>query len=313
MIPNMLTSMAVAMLLIAGACTSAATGQSAQTAAGSPTTGPAALTKDSSIDELLDALDRAGTDLQSLKATVVLNDIDDVTGDSTSRPGEVLLQRDGEVVKFRAVFKGVIVELPNGKTGLREERKEYVLRDGELIDRNYKTRTEVRRKLPPQEGKRDLLKLGEGPFPLPIGQRAEDVHRQFAVVEVDPADEEQNMFGVEAAPNTRRLRLTPKPGTPLAKSFSWIEIDVSLEDGMPRKVITLNPEGNAARVTDFVRKPEVNKPIPADAFDLEPVDRGQWDVIIEELETPEAPPAAQPAGAGDQDLLGSFDHVSPTR
>ncbi len=276
----------IASLLLATACSGEASGgappQDPQPAA-TQATGTAALTAESSVDELLDALDAAGRDLKSFQATVLLTDISQITGDATSRPGEVLLARDGDDVKFRAKFRGVIVETPDGRPGLREERVEYVLRDGELIDRKYSTRVETRRKLPPEEGKRDLLKLGEGPFPLPIGQKRDDVYAQFEVAETKPAADD--MPEMAAAEGTRRLRLTPKAGTPLADDFQWLEIDVGLSDGMPTKVITLNRAGTETRVTEL-RNPVRDGPIPADAFELEPIDRSQWNVIVEDLSQP---------------------------
>lgn len=248
-------------------------------------TQPAAANKldeTSTVDDLLDALDQAGKDLRSLQATVLLTDVDNDTGSQTRRPGEVVLVREGNDVKFRATLKGVIVENDDGREGLRPEKIEYLLRGDELIDRNYKTRTESRHKLPPQEGKRDLLKLGEGPFPLPIGQSREDVYRLFDVREVDPDEEAQNEMGVDADENTRRLRLTPKPDTALAEDFQWLEIDVGLDDGMPRKVITLDPVGSTARVTEL-RKPKINAAVPDDAFELEPIDPNEWNIHYGEL------------------------------
>lgn len=278
-----LCAMLLATLLLAACAPAGAAGQADD--GDQPTTQPAsggALGADSSVDDLLDALDAAGRDLKSLRARIILTDIDNQTGGETRRPGEVLLQRAGEDVLLRATLQGVIVNV-DGKPGLREERIEYLLRDNVLTDRNYKKKTEVRRKLPPPQGKRDLLKLGEGPFPLPIGQSKDEVRAQFTVVEVDPTDPDQNQMGIKAPPNTRRLRLTPKEGSSLAKDFAWLEIDIDLGTGMPAQVITLDATGATARVTEL-RSIERNAGVPADAFDLEPIDPNQWNVTINELE-----------------------------
>jgi hypothetical protein len=265
------------------ACSS--TGATRQSSNSPPATQPASgglLSETSSINEILDALEAAGKDLVSLRARILLTDLDNETGAETPRPGEFLLQRDGEQVLFRARLDGVLVKT-NGQTGLREDRVEYLLKDNVLIDRNYKKRTEVRRKLPPHEGQRDLLKLGEGPFPLPIGQNRDEVLAQFSVIAVDPTDPSQNDLGIEAPSNTRRLRLTPVEGTSLAGEFRWLEIDVNLSDGMPAQVITLSNTGSSARVTRL-QSIERNATIPATAFDLEPIDPNQWNVMVEEME-----------------------------
>lgn len=240
------------------------------------------LTQDSTVDEILDALDAAGADLQSLEAAVLLKEMDNDTGDVTARPGKIVLARQSDDVRFRASFAGVLVNPQKPSEGLRSERIEYLLRDGQLIDRNYHTRTEVTRKLPPSDGKRDLLKLGEGPFPLPIGQSRQEVQRQFEVAEVDPADDSQNEMGIDAPEGTRRLRLTPKANTDLADDFRWLEVDVRLDTGMPAQVITMSATGSNTQVVDL-RNVKLNVPVPPEAFDLEAIDRGNWNVQYEDL------------------------------
>ena len=241
-----------------------------------------ALTPESTVDEVLDALDRVGRDLRTLHTAVVLTEIDLITGKPVKRAGNVYLQRGDEGVTFRAAFDRVVVEDASGKEVMRPEKVEYVLRGDELIDRDYAKRTQVTRKLPPEQKGRDLLKLGEGPFPLPIGQSKEEVRKQFEVTEVNPADPNQNELEVTAEPGTRRLRLTPRENSPLAKDFAYVEIDVSLAEGKPVQVITLDTRGETARVTRL-RSFVVNEALPADAFALEPIDARQWNVSVEEM------------------------------
>ena len=239
------------------------------------------LTAQSSLNEILDALHQVGQDLKSLETAILLTEIDNDTGNPTARPGKVVLARDGEQVKLRATLTGVIVE-QNGEDGFRPEKIEYLLRDGQLIDRNYQTRTQVIRKLPVEEQKRDLLKLGEGPFPLPIGQSRAEVLRQFEVREVDPSDDQQNEMGIDAREGTRRIRLTPKTGSELEDDFKWLEVDVGLADALPAQVIALNATGSTVQVTEF-RSVKLNGDVPAKAFDLEPIKLSEWNSVYEDL------------------------------
>ena len=284
----------LAAVLACGAvvCTAAGpTQEGTQQASGGNAAAPK-LTEQSSMDEILDALHQVGENLRSLEATITLTEIDNDTGNPTARPGRVFLAREGDQVKFRATLTGVMVER-DGKQALRAEKIEYVLRDGELIDRNYQTRTQVIRKLPVEDGKRDLLKLGEGPFPLPIGQTREEVLRQFDVREVNPADEKQNEMGIEAREGTRRLRLTPKKDSDLSDDFKWLEIDVSLSDAMPAQVIALNATGSSVQVTEF-RSVKLNGEVPAKAFDLEPIKLSEWNSVYEDLNERRASSARPP-------------------
>ena len=54
---------------------------------------------------------------------------------------------------------------------VQAQKIEYLLAGGWLIDRNYTRKIEVNRQVLRPGEKVNLLKLGEGPFPLPIGQK----------------------------------------------------------------------------------------------------------------------------------------------
>ena len=244
-----------------------------------PTTAPAG-----GVDELLSGLHKAGTDLANLSANVNLMEIDLDTGDAPERVGNIALRRDADQTTFRVAFTGVKTNAngPDGKPLYRPEMIVYLLRGDELIDRNYATKSEVVRKLPPEQAGRDVLALGEGPFPLPIGQSPESVRRDFEVSEVDPSVPEQNELAEEAVEGTRRLRLVPREGSPLSKDFTFVEIDVDPATGLPAKVISLNKAGNEAKVTRLDNL-KVNADLPAEAFELEKIDMAGWNVRHEDM------------------------------
>src|SRR5579872_6493392 len=60
------------------------------------TTQPQALSPKSTVDEILDALDSRGKDLQDFSAKVVLTDTDASTGESTTNTGTCIFQRKGK-------------------------------------------------------------------------------------------------------------------------------------------------------------------------------------------------------------------------
>src|SRR5208282_426281 len=82
---------------------------------------------------------------------------------------------------------------------------QYTLDNGILDDRDYLKKHENRTQVLKPGQKLDLFKLGEGPFPLPLGQKREDVLKLFDVAKVDLAP------GDPAG--TVHLCLTPKDGT----------------------------------------------------------------------------------------------------
>lgn len=197
----------------------------------------AQLTKDSSIDQILDALDARGQGLTSFVATVSLSDADAGLGDASSRTGKVWYQA-GDSPRLRITFDKRVA---NGRAV--DEKVEYLLKGPDLIERTYRTKTQVTHHVLKPGEKLNLLKLGEGPFPLPIGQKKEDVHAMFEVKKVDAK-------GTDPA-NTVHLQLLPKAGTRFERKFKTLDVWVDMKDSMPRRIETLDRNETSVRTTDL--------------------------------------------------------------
>lgn len=198
-----------------------------------------ALTVDSTVDQILDALHARGADLQSLSADVELIESDASTGDFVTRDGRFLLQTlpDGSA-RARITFDTRTAN--NRKT---EDKVEYLLDGRNLIDRTWRTKTQVTRQVLKPGEKVNLLKLGEGPFPLPIGQPADEVHRMFEVTRIDS--------GADDPANTVHVRLTPRADSQFANRFHTIDAWVDLADHMPKRIETVDPNGVTVRTTEL--------------------------------------------------------------
>ena len=256
--------------------------QSTQPAAPAVPAAPAAPAA-APINALLQQMHDAGVDLRTLSARVELEDYDTVTQSNPIRSGTLALRRDDGGAEDREVAFHVVFnarkEGPEGAS--RREKQEYLLLNDVLVDRNYAARSQVTRKLSKEMASRDLLKLGEGPFPLPIGQTVAEVRAQFDVIEYDPADEKLNDWNVPGIEGTRRLRLTPKPTSPLREDFAFIDVDVDPESGMPQQVATVNKGQTKLRIATL-KDIQKNAPLE-DGFTLEEVDLSTWNVTGEEM------------------------------
>lgn len=153
---------------------------------------------------------------------------DPALGNDQTRTGMIWFsRRDAVSLRVHVVFDKLIV----GHV-IQNQKREYLL-DGEwLTDRNYDTKLEAKHQVLRPGEKKDLIKLGAGPFPLPIGQAKEDVKKAFDVTKVaaakgDPA-------------GAIHLTLTPKAGTDLAKKFSSIDVWVDLKSHMPVVIDTVS-------------------------------------------------------------------------
>jgi len=217
------------------------------------------LNADSSIDQILDALDRSGNQLQDFVADVALTQADARSGDSSSSAGKIWFQRSapGEA-RIRVSFDTETV----GNRQM-DKKVDYLLDNGWLWERDYRRKTEIKRQVLQPGQKMNLLKLGEGPFPLPIGQDKDEVHRQFDVQKIvpregDPAD-------------TIHVSLTPKEGTQLARKFNSIDVWVDPATQMPRRIEAVDANETTVRTTDLTNL-HMNHGLPADAFTLPPID-----------------------------------------
>jgi outer membrane lipoprotein-sorting protein len=209
-------------------------------AAAGPATQPQALSQKSTVDEILDALDARGKDLQDFSAKVVLTAMDNSSGEMRINTGTTIFQRKGaDDARIRVTF---IQQQVDDK--ILSADHQYILDNGILDDRDYKKKREnILHVLKPGE-KLDLFKLGQGPFPLPLGQKKEDVHALFQVdkIDPDPAD----------PPKTVHLRLTPKEKTTFAKTYHTIDIWVDTATGMPSRIQTVDLSQSTTKTADLL-------------------------------------------------------------
>ena len=152
--------------------------QPAAPAASQPATQAARLSSgDPRVDRILDRLEEKGQAIKGLgcKLTYKYVTVEPVE-DAQVKEGELLFAVDEPNSKFLIHFTKMLAE------GVAIDRQEYFLFDGEwLIERNDKARTVIKRQIVRPGEKVDPFKLGKGPFPLPFGQKREDILRNFKV------------------------------------------------------------------------------------------------------------------------------------
>jgi outer membrane lipoprotein-sorting protein len=225
------------------------------------------LSTQSGIDDILDALDARGQGLRSFTADVKLSETDTGTGDESVRNGKVWYQADNSgSARIRVSFDK---KQTSGK--IIEDKIEYVLAGSDLVQRVYRTKTQTTQRVLKPGEKVNLLKLGEGPFPLPVGQKKQDVHAQFEVRKIEPAKDDPA--------DTVHIQLVPKPDTRFARRFKTIDVWVDLKSHMPRRIETLDRNESTTRGTDL-DKVQFNPDLSDGDFRLPDVG-GDWNKIEE--------------------------------
>jgi hypothetical protein len=272
---------AIAVLVMTCSCASAQQQQQPGGGAGAPPLinpvgqQPAApvggqLTLTSSLDQILDALHQRGVGLKDFGGDVVLANTDALTGDTQTFTGKVWFQEKGPGdARIRVRFDKKQI----GKRVDEQAKMDYVLDNGWLIERDHKRKLQVDRQVLKPGEKINLLKLGEGPFPLPIGQPREEVLKQFEAKKIDPAADDPQ--------GTIHVQLAPKKGTQFARKFSLIDVWIDPQSHFPRKIKTLDTNQTEIKSTDLTNI-LVNQNPGDNQFTLEKVEG--WTVKSEPME-----------------------------
>lgn len=291
-------------------------------------------------DDLLTALERADENLVSLTAGVRYDRTQELQGDRQIRMGTlyfvsgkadpaapVMPDSSGApsrkfAVKFDQLRVGDVV---------RNETKTFIF-DGEWLVEKYpqeKPPLFLKKQVVPPGQKFDPLKIGEGPFPLPIGQRAADIKSRFSVELLPPAtgletptdatpseqgDAEQLRQFVDGS---SELRLIPKPGASPDDQVNFKEIRLWYRRDktgglLPRMARTVDKAGDIS-VVQLINvavqvagaPPNSAAKVPPDMLDTtEPARESGWDVTITPWQKStsagaESTGRKEPADAGD--------------
>lgn len=204
-----------------------------------PAAAPPASSGDQAVDALLDRLEQKGAAIKGLSSKltyrfVTVEPVEDVQ----TKTGTLLFVRAEPNPRFLIQFTRLIAG------GIESERGEYFLFDGQwLTERNDKARTVTRREIVRRGERVDPFRIGKGPFPLPFGQKREEILQNFTVSlkDFEPGDPR----------NTRRLHCLPRPNTEMATKYSRVELYIDREVELPVRIVTeRSSDGNRLEV-DF--------------------------------------------------------------
>ncbi len=294
--------LAAASLVIAPACALA------QAPGGKPAPVAPAPPAVHSADDLLNALERADQGINTLSATVRYDRLFKLTGDRQIRDGRLYFRQGAapEGAKKRPRSFGVHFKTLLVDDRLSDDPQIFVFDGAWFVEKRPAEKRFTKREVARAGEDFDPLKVGEGPMPLPIGQKAADIKAKYRAELLDPTDglSEEQIAGLLFLNKTWQVRLTPhavavEPGKPRPREeFKEIRLWYQQDTLLPRLARTTSRSGDESFVV--LLDLEVNKPLPPEALDSsEPPAAEGWDVQIERLEAPggaAAPRNEPPAG-----------------
>lgn len=204
-------------------------------------------TEASRVDRFLDELEKSGATLETLSGTLSLEKFDAFTEQIERRFGRVVLDRKDGNRRFSILFD----EFIDGDGRSDRSRDHWIYADGWLCEKDDRNKSFTKRQIARPNEKFDPLAIGEGPIPLPIGQRKADVLARFDVRETEvPID----LPLLSSMQNVAGLKLTPKEGTPMAKETLALELFYDRTSLAPTGVVIREKNGNRtiARITNPV-------------------------------------------------------------
>ena len=232
---------------------------------------------------ILEHVEQRAEEIKTLVANVTYERFQGLLGDQTRRYGTLVYDR-GPPALFAVDFD----KLVHGDT-LELDSLRYIFDGRWLAERNDNDRIFRRYELVSEEDAaaglgRDLLKLGEGPFPLPLNLRKGRVLQRFKVNRIGPADElDRPSVG---------LRLTPKSHAAEVED-TLIHLWFDACTYLPLCMQAVNEDEESETII-ILRNLQVDIELEADLFDTTPPDDEGWQVQIDRIELDRTEPGASP-------------------
>lgn len=152
----------------------------------------------------------------------------------------------------------------------REDKQAFVFDGTWLLETREAEKFFIRRRIVAPGVIKDPVRIGEGPFPLPVGQRKADMLARFDVTTPDPLQNApENPRLRELLSTCVQLRLVPKVDTPGARDFQEIRLWYRKADLMPIYAQTINLDASSAEVF-IVLQESWDKPFDTAVFSTVP-------------------------------------------
>ncbi|MFG0257983.1 MAG: outer membrane lipoprotein carrier protein LolA [Phycisphaerales bacterium JB043] len=240
----------------------------------------------------LEQLERVGDDMETIQGLLQYDRRFLLQGDRHVRRGTLAIRSfelDGvRRREFEVRFDTLLLPM-QGR--MEEDVQVWAFNGMWLFEIRPNEKVYIARQLARLDQPIDPLRLGEGPIPIPIGQRAEDVLSRYTAEIVEPTSGLEGLEGAEELTSfvhgSVQLRLTPLPMYIEDDDFREIRLWYDEQSLLPRMSIAELQSGDISVVQ--LLQVRTNEPLDSDSLDLEPPSTlDGWQVHIEPLEDVEA-------------------------
>lgn len=233
---------------------------------------PAPLGKgvDPPVDKILTALQKRSDGLKDIRTDVVFTDEDRINRTTNKKKGRIMLAVVKPNARFMVHFDKTDLDGVRGK-------QEWYLFDGVWFFQAIERLEQVTRQLIAGSGQEiDLFDIEKAPFPMPFGQKKENILKNFDVTLAPPS-------GNDPA-DTDHLICNPKPTSRLAKRYDQLDLFVHRTLRLPKKIIVTKSNGMEVTTADFPELSEksINTGVEKKDFD-KPKAWEKYKDVVEEI------------------------------
>jgi len=241
------------------------------------------------VEALLDRLERSAEDLRDFQANIRYDIWDAVTEGLQIRGGELIYQvdPDDKSKRFAINFNSLVIDQTRW-----DESVQYIFADGWVVEVDHKKKQFIKRQIVAPGEEFDPLKLGEGPFPLPIGQSKKEVLARFDVKLLD-APSDPFLAKMLTDRDVEGIVLFPKPNTSEAEKFQRVEIFYDRATMLPVGInavaagaIDPDDPNSRNRKTVLLTNLKRNQGVDESKLSIAEPDKREWDIDIRPWEGP---------------------------
>ena len=214
-----------------------------------------------SPEAMLSALEKAGDTISTFRANVIYDRVDAVSENRERRTGQIVLAQIAGQLKSRtlAIMFDQLIDASGHAT---TERQRFVFSGGWLFEFDDQRHQLIARELVAPGEQLDPLRIGEGPIPIPIGQKKEQVLQRF---ELKFAEQPAEPL-LKRLENIQGLALHPKQNAGVDPDLGDICVWYDLTTLMPVAVKATTKGGDEKIL--LLTKIEVNKALDDSATAL---------------------------------------------
>ncbi len=231
--------------------------------------GPVAAQPAGDVNTVLEQVEARGKTIDEIRCSVVYTVEDRVAADVVKRYGEITFRRADPNPLFMITFVKTVQD------GILSRKRFWYLFDGRwFYEAQERSKSIIKRDVAPPGTTIDLFSIENAPFPIPFGQKKDEVLKHFEVAFGSGAD---------ALENTDHLVCTPKRGSRVANDYSKIEFFVDRQLHLPRRIVMTSEDRAKITTADFPKLSEnsINVELPDSVFRLPP-ETNNYSVAVDE-------------------------------